>query len=116
VFTISLNHLQFFSHHGVHDEERLLGNNFIVNVSLQIDGEEKISHIHQTVDYVAAFNVVRTQMAIPTPLLETLAQDIAAALRELDQGIQAIEVSIEKKDPPIAGLQGSVSVSFSKAY
>jgi 7,8-dihydroneopterin aldolase/epimerase/oxygenase len=116
VFTINLNELQFFSHHGVHDEERVLGNNFIVHVSLQIDGEEKISSIDQTVNYVSVFNIIKKRMASPTALLETVAEEIAAAIRDLDQRIKSIQVSIEKKAPPIAGMQGSVSVSYSKKY
>jgi 7,8-dihydroneopterin aldolase/epimerase/oxygenase len=116
VFTINLNDLQFFSHHGVHDEERVLGNNFIVHVSLQVDAGDKISSIDQTVNYVSVFNIVKERMSIPTALMETLAGEMATAIHDLDQRIKSIQVSIEKKDPPIAGMQGSVSVSYSKKY
>ena len=41
MFTIRLNDLQFFSYHGVHDAERILGNAFEVNVSIDLESSEK---------------------------------------------------------------------------
>ncbi len=117
MFVIQLNNLEFFAHHGIHEEERILGNSFIVNLrcSLKtyVDGVNKIE---ETVNYVSVYDIVKKRMAIPTPLLETVAKEIADEIAESDKRIQRIAVSIEKKGPPVAGMQGSVAVQYLKGF
>jgi len=100
----------------VHEEERILGNNFNVNVSLSFKEEDEITQLHQTINYAAVYNIIEQRMSIPTALLETIAQELVSSIRALDNRISSISVSIEKKDPPIAKMQGSVSVSLSKDF
>ncbi len=116
MFTINLHNLNFFAHHGVHEEERILGNNFIVNVSLTFNEEEHITSLNQTINYASVYGIIQKRMNIPTALLETLAQELVSAIHVFDNRISSIKVSIEKKDPPISNMQGSVSVSLSKDF
>lgn len=116
MITILLNNLEFFSHHGVHEEEKILGNNFIVNASVSFTADEKISSIHQTINYVSIYDIIKKRMDIPTALLETLAQDIADEIYSFDKRLQAISVSIEKKNPPMLNIKGSVSVNYEKQF
>lgn len=116
MFTINLNNLSFFAHHGVHEEERILGNTFIVNVSLSFNHGEKISALEQTVNYVSVYHIIKQRMSIPTALLETLTQELGQEIYAFDNRIKSISISIEKKDPPIANMQGSVSVTWSKDF
>ncbi len=116
MFTINLHNLLFFAHHGVHEEERIFGNTFIVNVSLSFNQDEKISVLEQTVNYVSVYNIIKQRMDIPTALLETIAQELLQQIYVFDNRIKSITVSIEKKDPPIANMQGSVGVSLSKDF
>ena len=53
-------------------------------------------------------------MQIPTPLLETLAGDMADNILASDPRIKNVNVKIQKKYPPIPGIEGSVSVSCIK--
>lgn len=55
-------------------------------------------------------------MLVPADLLETLAQEIAHAIYHFENRCQSISVSIEKKDPPIKNMQGSVSVIYKTAF
>ncbi len=55
-------------------------------------------------------------MNIPAKLLETLAQDIAKKIVDLDSRITSITVSVEKKNPPIPNMEGSVSVNYKKDF
>jgi len=55
-------------------------------------------------------------MLIPTPLLEILAQEIAQLIFNFDDRIKSISTSIEKKNPPISGIQGSVSIDYKKDF
>lgn len=117
MFTISLNNLYFHAFHGVHDEEKVLGNKFEVNVELSIAvGDKPITDIEQTVNYAHVYKIIRQCMRETTALLETLAQKLTEKIHEYDNRINAISVSITKKIPPLSNMEGSVSVHYKKEF
>jgi len=116
MITISLHNLIFHSFHGVHEEEKILGNTFIVHISLSFHPAEKISLLEQTVNYASVYEIVKQRMSMPTALLETLAQDLAQELHAFDKRIKSISVSVEKKNPPIPNMEGSVSVNYKQDF
>jgi dihydroneopterin aldolase len=116
MFTINLHNLNFFSFHGVHEEEWILGNNFVVHVSLSFQADGNISSLEQTINYASVYKIIKQRMSIPTALLETLAQDLAHEIHVFDKRIKSKSISVEKKDPPIPNISGSVSVNYKKDY
>ncbi len=116
MLTIQLNNLQFFSFHGLHEEERILGNEFEVNVSIAFAHAEKITELEQTINYASVYYLIKKRMMIPAALLETLAQDLAQDIYASDKRINSITISVEKKNPPIPHIQGSVGVTYNKAF
>lgn len=116
MLTIDLHNLIFYSFHGVHEEERILGNNYAVNVTLSFAADEQITTLEQTVNYASVYEIIDQRMLVPTALLETLAQDLVQKIHALDKRIKSISVSIEKKDPPIQKIEGAISVSYTKTF
>lgn len=116
MFTIRLDTLKFHAFHGVHEEERILGNNYEVNVELSFETDEDITELSQTINYVSVYQVIKQRMSIPTPLMETIVQDLVSQIHTLDDRIKSISVSIQKKNPPIRNIQGSVAVSYKKDF
>ncbi|MEO7306717.1 MAG: dihydroneopterin aldolase [Ferruginibacter sp.] len=116
MFTINLHNLNFFSFHGVHEEEKILGNNFVVHVSLSFNADGNVSALDQTINYASVYKIIKQRMLIPTALLETLAQDLAQEIYAFDKRIKSISITVEKKDPPIPNISGSVSVNYKKDY
>ena len=116
MFTIHLNDLQFFSYHGIHEEEKILGNEYGVNVEVEFEEKGLVTEIKDTINYVKIFHVIKQRMNIPTALLETLVQDLAQQIYALDKRITSITVSVEKKNPPIPNIQCSVGVSYKKEF
>ena len=114
--TIKLNNLIFFSYHGVHEEEKILGNSYEVNVDLSFEAAGTIKTLEQTINYVSVYNIIKQRMTIPAALLETLAQDIADRIHASDKRIKSIRVCVDKKNPPIANMEGSVGVIFTKNF
>ena len=114
--TIQLKNLLFFSHHGIHEEEKVLGNTFEINVDISFNETDRIDSLEQTINYASVYDIIRQRMTIPTELLETLTQDIAHQIHVFDSRIISIMVSVEKKKPPIPGMEGSVGVTFSKEF
>ena len=111
MITIQLNKLRFFSYHGIHEEERVLGNNYEVNVSLTIDVAGRITAIEQTVNYETLYEMIRQRMKIPALLLETIAQELADKIYRSDERIKKVQVNILKKYPPQVSMEGEVSLT-----
>ncbi len=116
MITIELNDLHFFAFHGMYEEEKLLGNTFVVNASLSFNANKKISTIQQTINYVSVYNIIKQRMQIPTALLETLVEDLAGLIYELDNRIKSVSIAVTKKNLPVANMEGSVSVTLKKEY
>lgn len=116
MFTIHLHNLQFFSFHGIHEEERILGNEYEVNVAVSFEEKGSVNKIDDTINYVLIFELVKQRMNRPTALLETVAQDIVNQVHSADNRVRSVTVSVEKKNPPIANIQGSVSVTYTKEF
>jgi dihydroneopterin aldolase len=114
--TIHLHSLIFFSFHGIHEEEKIIGNNFEVNIDVNFIHLEPITDLQQTINYVTIYEVVKKRMAIATPLLETLVESLAAKIYLLDKRIQKISISIKKINAPIENFSGVVGVSYQKEY
>jgi dihydroneopterin aldolase len=116
-FTIQLHNLRFFADHGVYEEERRAGNEFEVNLSIRINApEEMLVKIEETINYAEVYRITKEIFSRPKPLLETLAMEIAAALKEEFQSMRSIQLQIIKLHPPITGFTGAVSVTYSKEF
>jgi dihydroneopterin aldolase len=116
MFTINLHNLIFHSFHGVHEEERILGAEFIVNAELSFKETNTIISLEQTIDYVKIYALIKQRMSVPTALLETVAQGLADSIYAIDNRIASISINIKKTNPPIENFQGSVGVSFKKDF
>jgi 7,8-dihydroneopterin aldolase/epimerase/oxygenase len=105
--TIELLGLVVFGKHGYLEEERRLGQRFLVD--LWVDVEESASasdRIEETVDYRRLARVVRDVLAGPEHLLlESLAGTIADELLASHTRIQGVRVRVRKPDvvldPPV---------------
>jgi len=116
MLTIHLHKLLFHSYHGVFEEEKILGNEFEVNADIEMDCSEQITNLSQTINYVAVYSCIKQRMQLPTPLLETVAQDLIEAIHQMDEKISSISINIKKTAPPIENFQGSVGVSCKTAF
>jgi dihydroneopterin aldolase len=116
MITVHLHNLLFAGYHGVHDEERVLGNTYELNIDVAIDAKEHITQLHQTADYVVIYEIVKKRMASPSALLETVAQDLTDLIHIYDNRIKSVSVSIKKLNPPIVNFQGTVGVSYKKEF
>ncbi len=113
---ILIHGIQFFGYHGVHEEERKLGQRFLVDVELGLDLREagRSDDLAATVDYGRVYALV---MAIGTRehfrLLEALASRIASSILE-QMPVRQVTVRVTKVSPPLPGVVGGVSVEISR--
>lgn len=114
MFTIHLTNLQFKAYHGLYPQEKILGNKFIVNLHVHYKAINSIITIADTINYEKLFALVQQQMNIATPLLETVAQNIAKEILKSFSEALEVDICIAKKNAPIQCLIGNVAVQYCK--
>ena len=111
--TIQLVDILLHGYHGLFEEEKLVGNTFKINVTVvYTPGHFPITNLSDTIDYGAVFQILKSQMQVATPLLETLAANFCISVFEKYTTAQDISIHIQKMVPPIAGMEGSVAVGL----
>ncbi len=116
---IQLNALRFHARHGVLPQERTVGGDFRVDLSLQIADRQAhgaLCHdqLEATVNYADVYEKVRQEMDCPSALIEHVAGRIARSLLRSFPALRQVEVRVAKVSPPIPGFVGeSAAVEYS---
>lgn len=114
---ITIRGLRVFGHHGVHPEERTLGQTFIVDVVLVTDTRvaARTDDLTKTVDYSSLVDQVVVAVAKdPVNLIETVAQRVADLC--LDQpGVSEVEVTVHKPQAPVGVPLDDVAVTIHRS-
>lgn len=115
---IELKDVRFFVYHGVSEQERKVGNLFVVNLRLSAPLEKAVisDDLSQTIDYSLVYEVVRKEMEIPSALLEHVGGRILGALKRKFPSLTAVELKLSKMNPPIEGDIHSASVIIRQTY
>jgi dihydroneopterin aldolase len=117
MITIHLHKLLFYSYHGIHEEEKILGNEYELTADIQFEEEQEVIHsIQQTINYVDIYQLIRQRISIPSPLLETIIMDIGTSIKKKYDKVKLISIQLKKIHPPVSGIQGSVAVSWEKKF
>jgi len=114
---IYLNEMVFYGYHGVQPEERVLGQRFIVNLTIETDKntDSHIHHLSDTVDYTKIYEEVKHTMEKKQfHLLENCANEILDTVFAHFDKIVAAEVRIKKPSVPINGSLGSVEIEMQR--
>ena len=111
---IELSNLQFHGFHGVHEEESKTGGDFEVDLIVYLEPRNiPVRHMDETIDYTRLYQVVKQYMERPTPLLETLATEMAQEIFSTYSKVEEVMVKIKKLNPPIPFFNGNVSAEYS---
>lgn len=110
---INVNGIKLYAYHGCLEEEAVIGANYIVDVRIETDFSQaqQTDDLSKTVDYVIVYNVVKSEMAIRSKLIEHVAGRIGHELIRRLPEIEVAEVSVTKINPPMNGDVQEVSVT-----
>lgn len=113
---ILLEGLDFFSYHGCFKEEQQIGTHFLVDVELIGDffNAEKSDNLQDTVNYQAAYCVIKNEMAKSSKLIENVARRIVDKLFLFSDQIEEINLKISKLNPPLGGKIANVAYCISE--
>lgn len=99
---IFLRQLRFHAFHGVLDQERRVGNDYVINVVAECNFAHAMQtdELEDTVNYAEIYRVVKEEMAVPSKLLEHVAGRIGERLFNEFPSLQSLDISIMKVNPP----------------
>ena len=113
---ILLSGMEFYGYHGVLQQERELGQRFIVDVQLELDLVKAgtVDDPAETVSYADVYEVVRKVVTGPPRLLiEAVAEAVAAGILN-DPRVKGVKVRVKKPQAPVAGIFSWMAVEIER--
>ena len=113
---IEIEGMEFYAYHGHFAEEQIVGNRFIVHLTLHTDCEKaaKSDDLKDALNYQTIYLIVKDEMQIKSRLLENVAGRILDRLFNSFNGIEKAKVKISKLNPPMGGQIEKVSVTLER--
>lgn len=118
---IEIRGLEIYANHGVFEEEKKLGQKFLVSITLFLDVSEagKTDDLTKSIDYGAVSHRVKEWMERHTcQLLETVAKELCEEiLLEYESlGLEEVEVSVKKPWAPVGLPLDTVAVTMKRKW
>lgn len=112
--TIELENMEFRAGHGCYDLEKIVGNRFLVNVSIVAEVEDAAEHddLTKSINYLKVYEIVAEQMSITSNILENVTKRIIDVLYSAFPEIVKITAKVSKLAPPLGGKIEKVSVTL----
>ncbi len=109
---LKIENIECYSYHGCLKEETIIGGKFSVDVIIDYDFSKAITsdELKDTIDYCVIHDIVRSEMIIPSKLIEHVAGRIKAKIAEHYSSIQNTKVIVTKFNPPVNGFIEKVTV------
>lgn len=111
---IILKDLRIFAYHGVMPQENLTGDYFLVNLRLKVDISPALSsdRLEDTINYGKVYEIVKSEMAIPSKLIEHVAGRICKSIFRKFQSVTEIDIEILKQNPPMGADCGGAGIKL----
>ena len=105
--------MRFHSHIGVLPEEKVVGQNIQIDLKVAVNAVPADDDLKSTVSYADFYptvaNVIQNNRV---NLIETLAQIIIDAIKNIDRRIAAVNIHIRKQGTPINGVLDDVEIEM----
>jgi len=113
---IEIEGMHFYAFHGHFESEQKIGNEFTVDLNIETDliPASVSDNLNDALNYQTAYEIVKTEMSIPSHLLENVAKRILDNLYLNFETLKKAEVKISKLNPPMGGQIEKVSVILSR--
>ncbi len=113
---IELEEMEFYAYHGHFEEEQIVGNKFLVNISLETDCSKaaETDDLNDALNYVSIYNITKEEMGKKSHLLEHLVARIIDRINSEFPQIISSKVKVSKLNPPVGGRMDKVSVTLTR--
>jgi 7,8-dihydroneopterin aldolase/epimerase/oxygenase len=111
---VEIEGMRFYAWHGHFEAERVVGNDFLVDVQLETDCEAAAvsDNLEDALNYQAVYDLIKQEMQVKSHLLEHVAGRILNALFTSFPSIQKAKVKVSKLNPPMGGQIEKASVTL----
>ncbi len=99
---IYLENLRLHAYHGVMEQERNIGNDYVVNISVEYPIEKAClsDDVNDTLNYAILAEIVKAEMNTPSNLLENVAHRIGNNILSRFPLAESATIDIKKIAPP----------------
>jgi dihydroneopterin aldolase len=112
---IELEEMEFYAYHGHFEEEQIVGNKFLVNISIETDcsAAAKSDDLNDALNYVSIYKITKEEMGKKSYLLENLTNRIIDRIHKEFPQIVHSNGKVSKRNPPQGGImeQGRGTIS-----
>lgn len=111
---IDVHGIRLYSNHGCMQEEAIIGSHYEVNISVwaNLSVSVQTDELIDTVDYVALYEITKSEMGKRAKLLEVVCQRIMDRIMDEHPSVQKASVNVAKLSPPINGDVERVALTF----
>ena len=111
---IYLDDMRFCAYHGVMEQERRVGGEYSVSLTVEADLADAVrtDDVADTINYGALYEVVKSEMAVPSKLLEHVAGRICRRVMETFERITTLTIKVTKLNPPMGADSKGASVEL----
>ena len=103
---IELEGMEFKAYHGCLEQEKVRGNQFVVDFEGELDlsAAAESDNLGDTLNYADIYEIVAYEMSIPSELLENVAGRIMKSIEKSFPQLIKFSVRVSKKRPPVEGV------------
>ncbi len=100
---IYIQNLRLHAFHGVLPQERVVGNDYVINVTVDypLDAAGESDDVADTLNYAELADVIKEEMAVQSNLLEHVVARIAKAVLKRFVAAETVEIDLRKIAPPM---------------
>lgn len=115
---IRLNNIKFHAYHGCLPQERLVGNDYEIDVILRVDLKKagNSDNLNDTINYAQVYQIVEKCMQHPVNLIEHVAEKMAQEIGKQFSQIDSLDIHLRKLNPPVQGNIQSAEVMISRSF
>lgn len=113
---IEIEGMEFYAFHGHFKQEQVVGNKFLVNISLETNCTKAgiTDNLNDALDYQKVYNLIKKEMDQKSFLLENICTRILDRLCQEFSIIEKATIKVSKINPPMGGQIKKVSVTMSR--
>ncbi len=111
---IILEKMNFYAYHGCFEQEKIVGANYEITLSLEVDCMQACltDNLSYTINYQEVYDLVKKEMAIKSNLIEHAGQRIVSAIKSCFPQIKKVELWLSKLNPPLGGQVNRVTIQM----
>ena len=113
-YTITLEEMEFKAYHGCYDLEKVVGNRFLVSITLdaELDEAAQADDVTKTINYLRVYAIAAECMKRKSDILENVTQRINDARYAEFPQLRRVCATVSKLAPPLGGKIRKVSVTL----